>query len=315
MHSPAEWGAIVLGVLLIVNGVLWRQLHLRRKRRAQHAGLDNPDPAVRAAAVETMTTGGLSVHAAALEELIKTEKDPTVLEAVANAVFQNQWEPASVPAMIQLRIWASNRAAPPAVSEELAPAPAVPAGEPEVPSEEPQPEMPDVWSVTPTTGMDEALVDRTEPEPVLGTPFVEPVFEPVLEQSPVLEPGPVLELDPVVEPQLVLEPQPVLPEPVAWEEPVEPTERELEPERQLEPLSSFEPAPTEMPDDLVLEPIGGSLFGALPLAPFESIEPASPELVAASEPVAEAIARTLGTTVRSLRITTLEGVVTAQWPR
>lgn len=289
MHSAAEWGAIVLGLLLIANGILWRQLHIRRRRRTLTSGLGDPDPAVRIATVEAMTSGGLSANAVALEGLTKTEQDPDVLETLARAVIRHQWEPANDPAMVQLRIWASNRSKGAGSPEPVAAA-APAADRPEAAADlstvvsqwsdpEPRPPaaavVPDpVSELQPVPGepalLDPAVSAAGSFEGLADTAAPERTSE--ADQSPIAEPG-------VAAASIVEEAAAFLREP-AWQRPGAPTELRAPPPPAL--LTS------------------GS---------------ASEELVAASRPIAEAVANALGTTVRSLRMTTLEGAVTAQWPR
>ena len=376
MHSPAEWGAIVLGVLLIVNGILWRQLHLRRRRRDLRAGLDDPDPAMRAEAVERMTATGISEHATVLEELVKTERDPLVLEAVASAVFRHQWESAGDPAIVQLRMWASNRTewtGGAALLEDTGGSPtfadaALPVGDPVAVAEPSVPaEVPGPADTSPAT--EEAVpapLDGTSPWPIMSPPATvsegvvapepeprteapsEPVFDapigaawaspvpgeatgesvtetrpPAPEEPLVWEPLPMEQPVPTaewMEEARVAEmpPEPIEEQPVPVAERIDearPTEVAARPVEE-QPVPS-EPVRTGARDDRVSAfPGPGTLFRTPPPpSGLAEIPPASPELLAASRPVVESVAQALGTRVRSLRITTLEGAVTAQWPR
>ena len=75
-------------------------------RRGVAAGLRDPDPDIRVAAVVQAAELGLASTASALLRCVRAEKDPTVLASVVRTVAARQWEPASTSGIVELRLWA-----------------------------------------------------------------------------------------------------------------------------------------------------------------------------------------------------------------
>jgi len=102
-----------LGVALLAGGVDWRVRTVRRRRedflRRARAALNDQAPATRRAAVAVVTQQGLSAVADLLLETIRQEKDRSVLDAIAEAVARNQWEPTHRREVFELRLWAQRR--------------------------------------------------------------------------------------------------------------------------------------------------------------------------------------------------------------
>jgi hypothetical protein len=104
--SGAEVAAVALGLfLLLLARVQWVRAR-RVKRTMLRRALTAPDPAARRAAIQVVGDGGLSRFAELFLGLIPREPDPSVLLVLAQVVVRNQWESASDPAMIRLRLWA-----------------------------------------------------------------------------------------------------------------------------------------------------------------------------------------------------------------
>ena len=118
-----EWlVAAASGAILIGLALLWRLGHRSGVRRRIRAALRDRDPQRRRAGVLVATEQGLRVNAALLVDHIDRERSPIVLDALAEAVLRNSWDPADQPAMLRLRLWAHERRL-------LAPAPVGPAAD------------------------------------------------------------------------------------------------------------------------------------------------------------------------------------------
>jgi hypothetical protein len=102
-----------------------------------------PDPSARRSALELVGNDGLAAHAGALVELVRHETDPAVLDAVADLVARNSWEPADQPRLVELRLWARGRLS---AQQTTQPAPLAqarsPRPQPEPPRKEPAPQEP-----------------------------------------------------------------------------------------------------------------------------------------------------------------------------
>jgi hypothetical protein len=108
----ADAPTLGLGLALLAAGLDWRVRAIRRRRadfrsRAR-AALDDQDPATRRAAVAVVAKQGLSAVAELLLEAIRRERDGSVLDAIAEAVARNQWEPSHRPEVFELRLWAQS---------------------------------------------------------------------------------------------------------------------------------------------------------------------------------------------------------------
>jgi hypothetical protein len=102
-----------LGVALLAAGVDWRVRAIRRRRadfrRRARSALDDHDPTTRRAAVAVVAQQGLSAVTELLLETTRRESDGSVLDAIAEAVARNQWEPSQRPEVFELRLWAQCR--------------------------------------------------------------------------------------------------------------------------------------------------------------------------------------------------------------
>lgn len=107
--SGADEGAVVAGVAgasLVLAAVGWWAVTRLRTRRMVARGLRDPDPAVRAAVVAAVAGSGVRAHARRLLVLAHGEDDAEVRAALAAAVVRSQWEPATDPRLLALRVWA-----------------------------------------------------------------------------------------------------------------------------------------------------------------------------------------------------------------
>ena len=114
---------LAAGSLLIALGVGWRLVVGWRIRRRLISLLGSADPATRAATLTILVAEGIERFAPALLHMAQTEKDPAVLNAMAEAVSRTQAMPARTPTMISLRLWAATR-------QGAAASPAIPASIP-----------------------------------------------------------------------------------------------------------------------------------------------------------------------------------------
>lgn len=81
----------------------WAGARLRERRELGNA-LRDPDPRRRREAVQRLGQRGIAAFADMVLASAASETDPTVLEAVAAAVTQSQWEPSYRRALVQLRM-------------------------------------------------------------------------------------------------------------------------------------------------------------------------------------------------------------------
>jgi hypothetical protein len=96
-----------LGIALLALGVDWRVRTLRH-RRAEFRGaaakaLTDPDPTARRAAAAVIAQQGLVEAAEQLLAATRSETDAAVLDAIADAVARNQWEPSRRADVLELR--------------------------------------------------------------------------------------------------------------------------------------------------------------------------------------------------------------------
>jgi hypothetical protein len=109
----ADAPTLGLGIALLAAGVDWRVRAIRRRRadfrRRARSALEDQDPATRRAAVAVVAQQGLSAVAELLLETTGRESDGFVLDAIAEAVARNQWEPSHRPEVFELRLWAQRR--------------------------------------------------------------------------------------------------------------------------------------------------------------------------------------------------------------
>lgn len=102
-----------IGVTLLALGVDWRVRELRHRRAEfrdlASTALADPDPVARRAAAVVIVQQGLIDAAAPLLEATRRETDPAVLDAIAEAVARNQWEPSRRADVLELRLWAQRR--------------------------------------------------------------------------------------------------------------------------------------------------------------------------------------------------------------
>ena len=108
MLSPDRLAAFAGLVLLVCSGA-WRLVVTHHSRRRLRTALFDDDPAVRASSVTVASSQGIGRYASALAELTRTETDRRVLDAIADAVARNRWEPADDPQLVELRLWADRR--------------------------------------------------------------------------------------------------------------------------------------------------------------------------------------------------------------
>jgi hypothetical protein len=102
-----------IGIALLALGVDWRVRTLRH-RRTEFRGrvgeaLEDPDPIARRAAAVVILQHGLNEAAAQLLEATRRENNPAVLDAIAEGVARNQWEPSRRADVLELRLWAQRR--------------------------------------------------------------------------------------------------------------------------------------------------------------------------------------------------------------
>jgi hypothetical protein len=104
---------VAAGAVLLCAAVAWRwrgrALRRDQVRARLKAALADPDPAVRKAAVAVSAQRGLSELAELLLDASARERDEEVLDAIAEAVARNQWEPLDDPVLLELRLWARRR--------------------------------------------------------------------------------------------------------------------------------------------------------------------------------------------------------------
>lgn len=93
-------------VALVVMGVAWRLVARRRASIRLGKALAAPDPADRLAALELMSAHRYPGAGELLLWRSKVETEPTVLDAIAQSVIRDHWEPAGSEALVDLWLWA-----------------------------------------------------------------------------------------------------------------------------------------------------------------------------------------------------------------
>lgn len=138
--SRSELSIIVAGAILLVLGLAWARYSARRRTSAEglRAALHAPEANERIAGLMLAASDGISKNAPWLLTVARSDDDPTVLDALARIVAQHQWEPATRPEAIELRLWAreylaggQRRTAAPAATASDWPSPAPLEKEPE----------------------------------------------------------------------------------------------------------------------------------------------------------------------------------------
>jgi len=99
------------GLLAVVTSLAWRGRARRAANRQLRLALLDPDPATRRAAVFLASERGLAPYADLLIERTQVEHDQAVLQALADSVARNQWEPADDRRLVDLRVWAQRQLA------------------------------------------------------------------------------------------------------------------------------------------------------------------------------------------------------------
>ncbi|MEV6343112.1 ATP-grasp domain-containing protein [Actinoplanes sp. NPDC051851] len=90
----------------VLPKALARRLAKRREQRRVDYRVGHENAARRAAIVRELAGKGLSVHTATLLAVASYETDPQVLDALAEAVAERQWEPLGSAEVTALRLWA-----------------------------------------------------------------------------------------------------------------------------------------------------------------------------------------------------------------
>ncbi|MCU7724176.1 UDP-N-acetylglucosamine 2-epimerase (non-hydrolyzing) [Actinoplanes sp. KI2] len=85
---------------------LSKRLAQKRERRRIDYRVGHESTARRAEIIRGMAAKGLSVHTATLLAVASYETEPMVLDALADAVAERQWEPLHSPDVLALRLWA-----------------------------------------------------------------------------------------------------------------------------------------------------------------------------------------------------------------
>ncbi|GIE85970.1 ATP-grasp domain-containing protein [Actinoplanes regularis] len=90
----------------ILPKALSRRLAQNRERRRIDYRVGHEGPGRRAEIVRGLAAKGLSVHTATLLAVAQYETEPMVLDALADAVAERQWEPLHSADVLALRLWA-----------------------------------------------------------------------------------------------------------------------------------------------------------------------------------------------------------------
>lgn len=107
--SRSTLALFVVGGLLVILGIGWRIITTRRIRHRLISLLGSTDPATRAGTLAIIAAEGIEGFAPQLLRMSKTERNPTVLTALADVVNRTQGMPARSPDLISLRLWAAAR--------------------------------------------------------------------------------------------------------------------------------------------------------------------------------------------------------------
>jgi len=103
--STQTLALIAVGIAAVAAAFAWRWVMASRVRRSVRSGLEHQDVDVRLDAVRQAAELGLAGSAPALLRLVRDETDPRVLTTVVRVVAERQWEPASTPRLVELRLW------------------------------------------------------------------------------------------------------------------------------------------------------------------------------------------------------------------
>ena len=104
--STDQIAAAAIGGALLTAGVARQTLVRRSIGRALREALRDPEPQVRAAAVQTAGENGIGRNARLLLAVASTEQDIWVRQVIAQTVHRHLWEPPTARALVDLRIWA-----------------------------------------------------------------------------------------------------------------------------------------------------------------------------------------------------------------
>lgn len=104
-HAIYLVAAIPLLLAIGVAILVWRNARTERGSRQLWTSLADRSPTVRRGALDALSDDALVYNAPLLCELLTTEQDPDVLDALAAAVARSKWEPTTDPALQELRRW------------------------------------------------------------------------------------------------------------------------------------------------------------------------------------------------------------------
>ncbi|GIF14235.1 ATP-grasp domain-containing protein [Actinoplanes teichomyceticus] len=90
----------------VLPEALSRRLARRREQRRVDYRVGHENPQRRAEIVRRLAAKGLAVHTATLLAVASYETDPMVLDALADAIAERQWEPLHSADVVALRLWA-----------------------------------------------------------------------------------------------------------------------------------------------------------------------------------------------------------------
>jgi hypothetical protein len=97
--------SIPLVIAALIASVIWRSAKRERASRALRSRLESPNPQTRRDAIDAVTDDVLEEHAEMLCELLDTESNDDVLDALAAAVARSKWEPTDDAGVLRLRRW------------------------------------------------------------------------------------------------------------------------------------------------------------------------------------------------------------------
>ena len=97
--------SIPLVIAALIASVIWRSAKRERVGRALRSRLESPNPQTRRDAIDAVTDDVLAEHVEMLCELLDTESNDDVLDALAAAVARSKWEPTDDAGILRLRRW------------------------------------------------------------------------------------------------------------------------------------------------------------------------------------------------------------------
>jgi len=100
---------LLVAAALVAVAVVWRARSGWQARQVVVEALTSSDPRRRQAGVVMVSNEGLARFVEPLARLASVETDPEVIEALVQAIRRNQWEPATHPLLVRLRLWAAAR--------------------------------------------------------------------------------------------------------------------------------------------------------------------------------------------------------------